>query len=120
MLVQVGCCSKDKCVVVLHAQELGSILVCNHIVAQYLFAAGSAAFTLKDVYMHSIQSRNNISTASMLIAVQIACSASSREQVRHLTISGASPRSVKPLDNYICASQACDCVVEASDAEGMY
>lgn len=70
--------------------------------------------------MHGIQNRNGISTARMLIAAQIACGASSREQVRQLTISKASPRFVKPLDNYICASQACDCAVEASDAEGMY
>lgn len=47
MLLQVGCCSEDKCVVVLHAQELGSILICNHVVTQYRFAAGSAAFALQ-------------------------------------------------------------------------
>jgi hypothetical protein len=57
--------------------------------------------------MHGIQNRNGVSTASLLITTHIACGASPREQVRHLIISKANPRSVKPSNNYMCASQAC-------------
>jgi len=67
--LQVGCFSEEMHVHVGCATCPGArvLLVCNHVVIQHHFAAGSMTVALKVVY--SIQSRNSVSTPNLQITV---------------------------------------------------